>query len=212
MVAMKRDRKLSVVIAEDEYLISMDVDKAAREAGFDVAGIAANGEQALDLIRKHSPDAAIIDIKMPKMDGLEAARRIRDEMPIPVVIMTAYESPEFLEEAKEAGVGAYLIKPPDVSGISRAVELAVARHEDIMELRKLNAELRDALRQIKTMEGILPICSYCKKIHDEKGHWIKIEAYVHQHTLADFSHGVCPECLKEHFPEYSGKDKSETPE
>ena len=209
---MKRDRKLSVVIADDEYLISIDVDKAAREAGFAVAGIAANGEQALDLIRKHSPDAAIIDIKMPKMDGLEAARRIRDEMPIPVVIMTAYESPEFLEEAKEAGVGAYLIKPPDVSGISRAVELAVARHGDMMELRKLNAELRDALRRIKTLEGILPICSYCRKIHDEQGQWLRIESYIQRHTQADFSHGICPECLEEHFPEYSGEKKSETPD
>lgn len=209
---MKGDRKLSVVIAEDEYLISMDVDKAAREAGFDVAGIAANGEQALDLIRKHSPDAAIIDIKMPRMDGLEAARRIRDEMPIPVVIMTAYESPEFLEEAKNAGVGAYLIKPPDVSGISRAVELAVARHGDLMELRKLNSELRDALMRVKTLEGILPICSYCRKIHDEQGNWIQIEAYIQRHTDADFSHGVCPKCLKEYFPEYSGIDGSETPE
>jgi len=149
---------------------------------------------------------------MPKMDGLEAARRIRDEMPIPVVIMTAYESPEFLEEAKEAGVGAYLIKPPDVSGISRAVELSVARHGDIMELRRLNAELRDALGRIKTLEGILPICSYCRKIHDEQGKWIRIESYVQRHTLADFSHGVCPDCLKEQFPEYSGKNKSETPD
>lgn len=194
---------LTVVIAEDDFLISQDVARAATEAGFTVVAAAANGEHALELIAKLSPDAAILDIKMPRMNGLEAARRLRDEKPTPVVLMTAYESAEFLAEAKEAGVGAYLVKPPNAPSLRRAVEVAVARHGDLQELRRVNQELRDALARVRTLEGIIPICASCKKIRNDKNVWQQIEAYISQHSSAQFSHGICPDCVKILYPDFA---------
>lgn len=138
---------------------------------------------------------------MPKMDGLEAARRLRDEHPTPVVLLTAYESPEVLREAADAGAGAYLTKPRDAASLRRAVEIAVARHGDLMELRRLNEELRLAVDEVKILRGILPICSYCKRIRDGDGAREQLEAYVTRHSEAQFSHGLCPECLAVHYPE-----------
>lgn len=117
--------------------------------------------------------------------------------------MTAYESEEFLETAKEAGVGSYLIKPPDPASIHRAVEMAVARNNDLMELQRVNRELREALAHIKTLEGILPICASCKKIRDKADKWHPLETYISQHTDARFSHGCCPECMKRLYPEFA---------
>ncbi len=203
---MNERNVISVVIAEDEYIISQDIQSTAREAGYVVAGTASDGEMALEVIGRTKPTLAILDIQMPRMDGLEAARRLRDENPIPVVIMTAYESDEFLAAAKEAGVGAYLVKPPSAASLHRAVELAVARHGDLMELRRINAQLREALQRVRTLEGILPICISCKNIRDAFGTWQPIEVYIHKHTNADFSHGCCPNCMKKLYPEYVVKD------
>lgn len=193
---------ISVVIAEDEYLIALDVAKAAKMAGYNVLGIAHDGEEALDLIHKSKPDVAILDIKMPKLNGIETAKKLQDDFSTSVVIMTAYESDEFLQSAKDAGVGAYLIKPPEAESIRRAVELAVARHEDMAKLRKVNTELREAMDRIQTLEGILPICASCKKIRDEVGHWSQVEAYISRRSKVQFSHGFCPDCLQKLYPEF----------
>ena len=203
MTRQPSEKKLTLVIAEDEFIIAQDVADTAKKAGFEVVGIAGTGEDAIDLVLRHSPDAVILDIQMPKMNGLEAARRIRDETGTPVVIMTAYESDEVFQEAKLAGVGAYLIKPPKTGSIQRAVELAVARNEDLVELSRTNRELRDALLRIKTLEGILPICSSCHKIRDGQGDWQRLEAYISRHTEARFSHSVCPDCEKILYPDFA---------
>jgi YesN/AraC family two-component response regulator len=116
-------------------------------------------------------------------------------------MLTAYESPDFLREATEAGVGAYLTKPPEVAGLLRAVEIAVARHADLVELRRLNADLQRALDEVKTLRGLLPICSGCKKIRDEDGAWQAVEVYVIKHTEAQFTHSLCPDCIRIYYPE-----------
>jgi AmiR/NasT family two-component response regulator len=198
------ESKLTVVVAEDEYLISCDVVSAAQRAGYDVVGVAADGEQALELVRERSPGAAILDVKMPRLDGLEVARRLRDESPIPVVLLTAYESRETIAAAREAGVGAYLVKPPESGALQRAMELAVARHQDLMDLRRVNAELQQALARIRRLEGLISICMYCKKVRNEAQDWQQIEHYLTEHTDAWFSHGMCPACYADHFPADAG--------
>jgi len=189
------DARLTVVVAEDEYLISLQVVQAARRAGYEVVGEAPDGERALQLIREREPAVAILDVKMPRLDGLEVARRLRDERPTPVVLLTAYESPEIIAAARDAGVGAYLVKPPEAGALQRAVEVAVARHRDLMELGRINGELRAALARIKSLEGIISICMYCKKVRNEARAWQRIEEYIMQHTDAQFSHGICPDCV-----------------
>jgi len=140
------------------------------------------------------------------MDGIEASRIIQKKSPAPVVVITAHESPEMVELAKETGISAYLTKPVEEAELDRAITIAVARHKDLVEIRRLNRELEkrndelhNALEEIKTLRGILPMCSFCKKIRDEKGEWVRVDAYINRHSDAQISHGLCPECMKEHY-------------
>jgi len=198
---MPDGHRVRVVLAEDDYLVSLDVTHAIKQAGYDVVGHATDGAQALTLVREARPDVVIMDIQMSGMSGLEAAAALRDSTP--VVILTAFETAEFLEQAKRAGVGAYLTKPPAPSSIRNAVEVAVARHGDLMELRRVNAELQATLSRVKTLEGMLPICATCKSIRGDDGRWVAIELYVKEHSGADFTHGICPDCLHRIYPEYA---------
>jgi DNA-binding response OmpR family regulator len=112
------------------------------------------------------------------------------------VLLTAYESRESIAAAREAGVDAYLVKPPEVGALQRAVELAVARHQDLVNLRRVNAELHRALARIRKLEGIISICMYCRKVRNEARDWQQIEEYLSEHTDARFSHGICPGCYE----------------
>jgi AmiR/NasT family two-component response regulator len=206
---MVHDGKLTVVIAEDDFLVSREIVRTVEAAGFTVLATARDGEEAVEFVKALKPSAALLDIEMPRLNGLAAARRIRDEHPVPVVMLTAYESPDFLREAKEAGVGAYLTKPPEVASLLRAIELAVARHADLVELRRLNAELQRALDEVKTLRGLLPICSGCKKIRDDQGAWQPVERYVIAHSEAQFTHSMCPDCIRVYYPDIA--DETDDP-
>jgi hypothetical protein len=94
-------------------------------------------------------------------------------------------------------VAAYLTKPPQPEEIERAVIIALARHADLMELRRLYKEVEKALAEIKTLQGIIPICVECKKIRNDDGFWHQVENYVMEHSQAEFTHSLCPECHKE---------------
>ena len=107
---------------------------------------AANGAEALEMIEKEQPDLVLMDLYMPDMDGIETTRRIFDACPTPVVIMTSYETPDLVEQAGKAGVGAYLKKPPTFLSLERAIAISTARFDDIMELRRMNVELQEANR------------------------------------------------------------------
>jgi AmiR/NasT family two-component response regulator len=195
------DQHIRLVVAEDDFLVCEEIKRLLRDTAYEVIGEAGNGAQAINQVAALHPDAVLMDIKMPVMDGLEASRRITEECPCPIVIMTAYENAELVEAAGRAGVAAFLTKPPQLAEIDRAVTIAMARHADLMELRRLNQELQTALGEIKTLRGILPLCSFCKKIRTAEGKWEDADVYIHRHTEADISHSLCPDCLKEHYPD-----------
>jgi CheY-like chemotaxis protein len=149
-----------------------------------------------------------MDIEMPRMNGLEATRQIQKSCPTPVVILTAYENPQLLKEASAAGVGAYLVKPPNKRQVERAIVVAMARFQDMMELHQVNVtlqqrnrELEEVMAHIKMLRGLLPICSHCKKIRNDEGYWQQVEVYVSEHSEAEFSHGLCPDCLQRLYPD-----------
>jgi two-component system, sensor histidine kinase and response regulator len=139
---MDHSRDVRVLIAEDDYLVSEMVRGLLEEKAYVIVGEAANGREALELTRTLQPDVVLMDIKMPDMDGIEAARSIYRDCPVPVVVLTAYETPELVEQASAAGVGAYLVKPPNAQEIEGAINVAMARFGDLMKLRRLNAELK----------------------------------------------------------------------
>jgi CheY-like chemotaxis protein len=146
-----------------------------------------------------------MDIEMPEMDGLEAARLIQEKSPRPVVLLTGHDDPAMVQRASKAGVGAYLVKPPSAPEIDRSITIAVARFADLMELRRLNVELRLALDNVKVLKGLLPICASCKKIRDDRGYWEGVESYIKKHSDVEFSHGLCPDCITRLYPDYKPK-------
>ena len=197
------DDRLNILIAEDESLVAEMIRGMVEELGHSVAGVAADGAQAVAMTTELRPAAVLMDINMPGTDGLDAARRIAETCPTPVVILTAFETPEMVEIASEAGVGAYLTKPPNPGDLERALTIACARFEDLEELRHINRRLTEALAAVRHLSGLLPICSNCKRIRDGHGAWQELEEYIQRHSEAEFTHGICPDCSQELYPGYT---------
>jgi two-component system, response regulator PdtaR len=141
-----------ILVAEDETIIRLDLRALLERAGFDVCAEAHDGEQAVELARREEPDLALLDVKMPKLDGIDAARRILDERPIPIVMVTAYGEQELVAKAVEAGVFGYLVKPFRETDLLPAIETARARHAELLELRAEADSLAEALAARKAIE------------------------------------------------------------
>jgi two-component system, response regulator PdtaR len=141
-----------VLIAEDETIIRLDLAEMLSRAGYEVCGEARDGVEAVELARSERPDVAVLDVKMPRLDGIEAARRILDERPIPIVMLTAYGQDELVSRAVEAGVFGYLVKPFREADLVPAIQTARARHEELAEVRAEADSLADALAARKAIE------------------------------------------------------------
>ncbi len=135
-------RSLRVLITEDDYLVSEMIRGLLGELHHSVAGVASTGRDAVAMVRRLQPDVVLMDIRMPDMDGIEATRLIAGESNTPVVMLTAYETPDLVAQAGEAGAAAFLVKPPTARELDRAITIAVARAQDIGKLREMNAELQ----------------------------------------------------------------------
>jgi response regulator NasT len=141
-----------VLLAEDETIIRLDLRALLERAQFEVCAEAKNGVEAVELAREHRPDVAIMDVKMPRLDGIEAAKQILDERPIPIVMVTAYGEQDLVARAAEAGVFGYLVKPFREQDLVPAIETARARHEELQTLRDEAASLAEALAARKAIE------------------------------------------------------------
>ena len=143
---------MRVLIAEDETIIRLDLRTLLERAGFEVCAEARDGEEAVALARETEPEVAVLDVKMPRLDGIEAARRILDERPIPIVMLTAYGQDELVSRAIEAGVFGYLVKPFREQDLLPAIRTALARHEELAALREQADSLAEALASRKSIE------------------------------------------------------------
>lgn len=143
---MTQARDVRVLIVEDEALVSEFIRHALESAGYRVAGCAADGAEALEMAQASRPDVVIMEIDLPGMDGLEVARQIQAAAPLPVVVLTAHETPELVERAGAAGVAAYLTKPPDARELDRAISISLARFAELQALRREKAALEAASR------------------------------------------------------------------
>jgi response regulator NasT len=143
---------LRILVAEDETIIRLDLKETLERAGFEVCGEARDGEEAVELAREEKPDLAVLDVKMPRVDGIEAARRILAERPIPIVMLTAYGHDELVARAVEAGVFAYLVKPFRESDLLPAIQTAKARYAELEALREEAESLAEALATRKVVE------------------------------------------------------------
>ena len=149
---MSTDKKATrIVIAEDEAIIRLDVRETLEEEGYEVVADTGRGDTAIEMVREHRPDVAIFDIKMPGMDGLDAARVVSAEKICPVVILTAFSQREVIEQARDTGALAYLVKPFQKTDLVPAIELAIGR---FLEMKALSGE-RDALDEQLELRKLL---------------------------------------------------------
>jgi response regulator NasT len=140
---------IRIVVAEDEALIRMDLVEMLREAGYEVVAEAADGAQAIELAQLHKPDLAILDVKMPVLDGISAAEKIIDIAP--VLMLTAFSQRELVERARDAGVMAYVVKPFSIGDLVPAIEIAISRHT---QMRSLADEVKDLHERLETRKLI----------------------------------------------------------
>lgn len=194
---------MKTLIADDVSVSRKLVGTFLERWGYETA-VAPDGEAALE--QDSSIRMAILDWMMPGKDGVEVCRAIKENDARPftyIIILTALTQKEDVIEALRAGADDYVSKPFD----SRELEARVRAGERIVALEsslqeKIN-ELENALNHVKRLQGCLPICAWCKNVRDDSDYWKSVEDYIEEHSEAEFSHGICPRCLKEQFGEVS---------
>ncbi len=190
-----------VMVVDDEPTVAIDLCDCLTDLGYDVVSVEASGEDAIEEAGRKRPDVVLMDIHLrDDMDGIESAEKIHDRFGVPVVFLSAYSDVDLLDRAKRVGSFAYLVKPFNERELYAAIEMAVYRSRIDRERETLIAELNEALEQVKTLRGIIPICSHCKKIRDDKGCWHRVEEYVSAHSEAVFSHSICVTCMEGLYP------------
>ena len=155
-------------------------------------------------------DLVLMDIQMPEINGIETCRRIKEVerlRDIPIIMVTAVAQREKLQLAFAAGAMDYINKPVNKIELRTRVGSALKLKQEMdqrkareQELKKRTQELEQALREVKVLRGFIPICASCKKIRNDRGYWQLVEAYIREHSEAEFSHGICPDCIKKFFP------------
>ncbi len=201
---------MRILIADDDNTSRAVLAAVLRKIGHDLVETC-NGAQAWEVLKKpDAPRLAVLDWMMPEMDGIEVVRKVRANPagePIHLIMLTAKAEKQDIVAGLEAGANDFLSKPFDPGELRARIEVGCQLIGTRLALEKKVDELEEALGQIKTLRGILPICSGCKKIRDDKGYWQQVEVYLQAHSDAEFSHGLCPECLQGYYPDLVDKSR-----
>jgi two-component system, response regulator PdtaR len=192
--SLRRER---IVVAEDETLIRLDLVEMLTNAGYDVVGEASNGREAVDLVKKLSPDLAILDVKMPEMDGITAAEQILGTAP--VLMLTAFSQRELIERARDAGAMAYVVKPFDIHQLTPAIEIAISRHRQMKSLADEVADLHERLETRKLIDRAKGILMQALAITEPQAFsWIQRAAMDRRMTMKEVALAVIsPDALPE---------------
>jgi phosphoserine phosphatase RsbU/P len=190
---------MRVLIAEDDRVSRRLLEANLRNWGHEVLerGDGAAAWEALQA--EDAPALAIMDWMMPGLDGVEICRRARRRAgarPLYIILLTARTRPEDIVQALDAGADDYVTKPFDATELRARVGVGVRVVQLQLDLAERIAALEEAVARVDELHGILPICSYCKRVRNDTDSWQRIEEYVSAHSAARFSHGVCPECVE----------------
>lgn len=188
-----------ILIAEDDPVSCKVLEATLARWGYTVL-VTRDGEQAWAAMQAaDAPSLAVLDWMMPGLDGVEVCRRVRElkRSPSPyVMLLTAKHRKEDIVTALEAGADDYLTKPFDRAELRARLQVGERILQLQSELAARVRELQDALANIKVLQGLLPICCYCKKIRSDENYWEQVESYIGSHADVQFSHGVCPDCYE----------------
>lgn len=183
-----------VVVAEDETLIRLDLVEMLGEEGYDVVGEAGDGELAVELVESLRPDLVVLDVKMPKLDGISAAKKIAEARLAPVIILTAFSQRDLVERAREAGAMAYLVKPFDKSSLVPAIEMAVSRYAELTQLETEVADLTERLETRKIVDRAKgQLQTRFKMSEPEAFRWIQKAAMDKRTTMREVAQVVISE-------------------
>ncbi|MFM7624601.1 MAG: ANTAR domain-containing response regulator [Actinomycetota bacterium] len=178
-----------ILIAEDETLIRMDLAEMLRESGYEVVGEAANGEEAINLAKELKPDLSILDVKMPKIDGITAAESIVEISP--VLMLTAFSQKDLVERAVDAGVMAYVVKPFTINDLLPAIEIAITRHSQMLALRAEASDLAERLETRKLIDRAKGILMQAMKLSEpEAFKWIQRTAMDRRVSMKEVAQAV----------------------
>jgi sigma-B regulation protein RsbU (phosphoserine phosphatase) len=190
---------VKVLIAEDDAVSRRMLQVHLTRWGYQVV-VATDGAEAWRVLQNGDPPKlAILDWMMPVMDGIEVCRRVREAprpSPTYVIILTARGGSEDIVRGFEAGTDDYITKPFNGEELRARVQVGARILGLQTSLADRVSELEDALAGVRHLQGLLPICCYCKKIRDDQNYWQQVESYISSHSEAQFSHGVCPECFE----------------
>ena len=178
-----------ILIAEDETLIRMDLAEMLRECGYEVIGEATNGEEAINIAQELKPDLAILDVKMPKIDGITAAEKIVEISP--VLMLTAFSQKDLVERAVDAGVMAYVVKPFTINDLLPAIEIAITRHTQMLALKNEIGDLAERLETRKTIDRAKGILMQAMKLSEpEAFKWIQRTAMDRRVSMKQVAEAV----------------------
>ena len=188
---------MRILVAEDQSVSRHILVGNLRKWGYDVTAVE-NGTRAWEALQAEgAPPLAILDWLMPGMDGIDICRRIRQSprrRPIYLILLTARQGQEDKIHGLQAGADDYITKPFNREELRARVQVGIRVLELQGALAQRVRELEEALSRVKILQGLLPICSYCKKIRNDHNYWQQVEGYISDHSEAQFSHGICPEC------------------
>jgi len=199
--------KESILVIDDNPTNLKLLADVLTQQGFEMFA-AEDGESALETLNYVRPDLILLDVMMPGIDGFETCRRLKADpatCDIPIIFMTALS--DSVDEVKglELGAADYIIKPFQVETMLARINTHLTVIKLQAQLQAQVQELQTALDKVKLLSGMLPICANCKNIRDDKGYWHQVEVYIHNHSEADFSHGLCPACAEKLYPELYDK-------
>jgi len=202
---------MKILVAEDDAMTRLALARNIEKWGYEVVAVE-DGKRALDLLGgETAPRIAILDWIMPELEGVEICRQLSQRTGaqlIYTILLTIKSEKDSIVEALDCGAHDFLTKPVHIGELrSRvAVGARLLEAEDKLtgyarEIETKNRELENALAEIKTLQGFIPICASCKKIRDDEGYWQQLEEYIQARSDAKFSHGICPDCIKLQYPE-----------
>jgi len=181
---------------DDDPALSRTLRRALVIEGYEVE-CAADGGEALHKLAGGHFDAVVLDVAMPRLDGLAVCRRMRERRDrTPVLMLTARDAIDDRVDGLDAGADDYLVKPFDLEELRARVHVGIRVLTLQERLAAQVAELQSALSKVKQLSGLLPICSYCKRIRSDQNYWEQVDSYVAHHSDVKFSHGICPSCFE----------------
>jgi len=205
-----RENRLPVLIAEDDAISRRLLEATLGRLGYEVISTT-NGREAWEVLDSDdAPQLAILDWMMPEMDGIDVCRRLRERRAasyVYVVLLTAKGQKSDVVAGLEAGADDYVTKPFDPHELSSRLDVGRRILSLESELAGKIDELQHALNHVKQLQGLLPICMYCKRIRDDEDAWHRLESYIERHSEAMFTHSLCGECMTEHYPEHAASLK-----